>query len=85
MGKWKNGLECSVINLLWMSASITVEPQNKGHFAANSFVPCREVVPISMVSQQVSFVERLSLSQRVPYQRLHCTLSLDEVFNKHKG
>ena len=25
----------------------TVEPTNKGHFGANSFVPCREVVPIS--------------------------------------
>ena len=27
----------------------TVEPPNKGHFGANSFVPCREVVPISEV------------------------------------
>ena len=26
-----------------------VEPLNKGHFGANSFVPCREVVPISEV------------------------------------
>ena len=27
-----------------------VEPPNKGHFGANSsFVPCREVVPISEV------------------------------------
>ena len=26
-----------------------------------------------MVPQQVSFVERLSLSQRVPYRRFHCT------------
>ena len=26
-----------------------------------------------MVPQQVSFVERASLSQRVPYQRFHCT------------
>ena len=25
----------------------TVEPLNKGHFGANTFVPCREVVPIS--------------------------------------
>ena len=25
----------------------TVEPPNKEHFGANSFVPCREVVPIS--------------------------------------
>ena len=24
----------------------TVEPPNKGHFGANSLVPCREVVPI---------------------------------------
>ena len=24
-----------------------MEPLNKGHFGANSFVPCREVVPIS--------------------------------------
>ena len=27
----------------------TVETPNKGHFGANSFVPCREVVPISEV------------------------------------
>ena len=27
----------------------TVEPPNKGHFGANRFVPCREVVPISEV------------------------------------
>ena len=27
----------------------TVEPLNKGHFGANSVVPCREVVPISEV------------------------------------
>ena len=27
----------------------TVEPPKKGHFEANSFVPCREVVPISEV------------------------------------
>ena len=26
-----------------------VEPPNKGHFGANSFVPCREVVLISEV------------------------------------
>ena len=25
----------------------TAEPPNKGNFGANSFVPCREVVPIS--------------------------------------
>ena len=29
--------------------STTVEPPNKGHFGGNSFVPCREVVPISEV------------------------------------
>ena len=29
--------------------SCTVEPPNKGHFGANSFVPCREAVPISEV------------------------------------
>ena len=29
--------------------SYTVEPLNKGRFGANSFVPCREVVPISEV------------------------------------
>ena len=28
----------------------TVEPLKKGHFGANSFVPCREVVPISEVN-----------------------------------
>ena len=28
-----------------------------------------------MVSQQVSFVERLSLSQRVPYRRFHCIVA----------
>ena len=27
----------------------TVEPSNKGHYEANSFFPCREVVPISDV------------------------------------
>ena len=27
----------------------TVEPLNKGHYGANDFVPCREVVPISEV------------------------------------
>ena len=58
----------------------TVEPPNKGHFGANSFVTCREVFPISevnntsisMVPQQVFFVERSSLSQWVSYQRFHC-------------
>ena len=28
---------------------VTVEPLNKGHFGANSFVPCREVVLLSEV------------------------------------
>ena len=27
----------------------TVEPPNKGHYGANGFVPCREIVPISEV------------------------------------
>ena len=30
-------------------SNITVESPNKGHFGANSFVPCKEVVPISEV------------------------------------
>ena len=38
-----------------LSSPDTVEPPNKGHFGANSFV---------MVLQQVSFVERSFLSQR---------------------
>ena len=45
-----------------------MEPPNKGQFGANSFVPCREVVPISEVTtwchNTVSVVDRLSLSQR---------------------
>ena len=32
-----------------INKSFLVEPLNKGHFGANSFVPCREVVPISEV------------------------------------
>ena len=28
----------------------TAEPPNKGHFGANSFVLCREVIPISEVN-----------------------------------
>ena len=31
------------------STAYTEEPSNKEHFEANSFVPCREVVPISEV------------------------------------
>ena len=34
---------------------------------------------IGMVLQQVSFVERLSLSQRVPYQRFHCIVLCTHV------
>ena len=52
----------------------TVEPLNKGHFGANNFVPCREVVPISEVATVLAwcrnkcplYIERLTLSQRVP-------------------
>ena len=39
-----------VQNLKWREVGelqYTVEPPNKGHFGANSFVLCREVVPIS--------------------------------------
>ena len=32
-----------------LAYTTAVEPSNKGHFGANSFVPCREVVPISDV------------------------------------
>ena len=36
-------------------------------------VPVSEEISISMVlQQQVSFVERLSIPQRVPYRRFHC-------------
>ena len=35
--------------ILVLVISGTVEPLNKGHFGANSFIPCREVVPISEV------------------------------------
>ena len=40
-------LEKAFVKRLCMGAP--VEPLNKGHFGANSFVPCREVVPISEV------------------------------------
>ena len=53
----------------------TVEPLKKGHFRGNNLevVPISEVKEsISMGSKQVSFVERSSLSQRVPYRRFHC-------------
>ena len=61
----------------------TVEPPNKGHYEANDFVPCIERSPLSQRStrismglklKQVSSVERLSLSRRVPYWRFHCIL-----------
>ena len=29
----------------------TVQPPNKGHYGANDFVPCREVIPMSEVKQ----------------------------------
>ena len=32
-----------------LGCAYTVEPPNKGHFWANSFVPCREVDPVSEV------------------------------------
>ena len=61
--------------------TLSVEPPNKGHYGVNYFVTCREVVPISegqiihqsinMGLKQVSFVERSSLSQRIPYWRFH--------------
>ena len=40
-------------------AVYTVEPPNKGHFGANNFVPCREVVPIS----EVKYVLALSCNK----------------------
>ena len=55
---------------------------NKGHYGVNDFVPCREVVPISEVSmglKQVSFVERSSLSRRVPYRRFDCIIILNSM------
>ena len=33
-----------------------------------------------MVPQQMSFVEKLSLSQRVPYRRFHCILTQHMYF-----
>ena len=38
-----------------------------------------------MVPQQVSFVERLSLSQRVPYRRFHCILLTERGGRKGGG
>ena len=42
LGNSRNGNTFALI-------SSTVEPPNKGHFGANGFVPCREVVPFSEV------------------------------------
>ena len=39
----------STVSAQWTIRSNTVEPPNKGHFGANSFVACRDVVPISEV------------------------------------
>ena len=61
-------------------ASITVEPLNKGHFGANSFVPISEgplsEVPHIMLQWNLRTRDTLglivlSLSQRVPYRRFH--------------
>ena len=38
------GLQCAAL-ASWLVD--TVEPPNEGHYEANYFVPCREVVPIS--------------------------------------
>ena len=64
------------------SAPFPCGNSEQGTLGANSSVPCREVVPISEVKlytkvlpQQVSFVERSSLSQRIPYRRFHCISS----------
>ena len=35
------------LSYILVCGNFHVEPPNKGHFGANSFVPCREVVPIS--------------------------------------
>ena len=43
-----NPSQCSQLHLT-VILRYTVEPPNKGHFGANSFVPCREVVSISEV------------------------------------
>ena len=70
---YKGNFKIFTVNL----APYTEEPPNKGHFGANSFVPCVLISSISMVpQQQVSFVERLSPTQRVPYQRFHSVILL---------
>ena len=38
-----------------------------------------------MVPQQVSFVERSSLSQRVPYRRFHCSQERNLLHNRFAG
>ena len=42
-------LEAIVPSSVLYNTIATVEPPNKGHFEANRFIPCREVVPISEV------------------------------------
>ena len=49
-----------------------VEPPNKGHCVPNNFVPCGEVVLISEVKSDIYREVIPMISQRVPYQRLHC-------------
>ena len=55
----------------------TVEPLNKGDYGANSFVPCREVVPISEgpLLEVPLYLFASTLSTRDRPSRLHCTYS----------
>ena len=46
-GNWLASGGADSLMCLWKVRMYTVEPLNKGHFGANSFIPCREVVPIS--------------------------------------
>ena len=66
----------------------TVEPPNEGHFGISDFVLYWEVVLFSEVKNEwlqgergpeVSFVGRLSLSQRVLYRRFHCTIEISPL------
>ena len=63
--------------------SVTSE---QGTLCGSNFDPFREVVSISEVKNTLKylqtsvFVERSSLSQRVPYQRFHCRL-IAALFN----
>ena len=73
-----------------------MEPPNKGHFVANDFVPCGEVIlilevnnSISIGLKQPSFVENVSLSERGPFQRFHCVCDWSQIIfsknnNRHK-